>query len=140
MRTSPRRVQRLHVEDVDALHLAQDLEALEARGLLEVRWDGAGRGARREEVGLAFDLCVPARRSRSVSPAIDGDGRRGVVAFGEGGDVTFEGDHLRVGLAGFRVAGPGCMSWVELSGQWVGVLSGARGGKGRVAYGGRWWT
>lgn len=61
--TSPRRIERLHVEDVDALHLAQDLEALEARGLLEVGWDGAGRRAGREEVCFRFDLCSWRRRT-----------------------------------------------------------------------------
>ena len=68
MRTFPRRIQRLHVEDVDPLHLAQDLEPLEARGLLEVGRDGAGRGAGREEVGFRFDLC-PRRSEGNVSLA-----------------------------------------------------------------------
>lgn len=46
-----------HVEDVDALHLAEDLEALEARALLEVGGDGAGEGAGGKEVVGGFDGC-----------------------------------------------------------------------------------
>ena len=48
--------QRPHVEHVDALHLAEDLEALEAGGLLEVGRDGAGGGALGEQVRLAADV------------------------------------------------------------------------------------
>lgn len=51
-------VERPHVEDVDPLHLAQDLEALEARALLEVRGDGAGEGTGGEEVVGGFDGCI----------------------------------------------------------------------------------
>lgn len=50
-------VEGAHVEDVDALHLTQDLETLETGGLLEVRGDGAGLGAGTEQVLLALDLC-----------------------------------------------------------------------------------
>lgn len=52
-----RGVERLHVEDVDALHFAEDFEALETGGLLEVGGDGAGWGARGEEVVLGGDFC-----------------------------------------------------------------------------------
>lgn len=38
-------VQRFHVEDVNALHFAEDFEALEAGGLVEVGGDGARFGA-----------------------------------------------------------------------------------------------
>lgn len=57
-RTNAAGVQRSHVEDVHALHLAQDLQALETGGLLEVGGDGAGRSARREKVIVAGDLCM----------------------------------------------------------------------------------
>ena len=55
--TFPAGVQWLHVEDVYALHLAQDLQSLEAGGLFEIGGNGARRGARREEVVLGGDLC-----------------------------------------------------------------------------------
>lgn len=57
-RTKSTRIQRLHVEHIDALHLPQDLESLETGRLFKIGGDGAGRGARGEEVLLAFDLCV----------------------------------------------------------------------------------
>lgn len=50
-------VEGTHVEDVDALHLTQDLETLQTGSLLEIGGDGAGLGARTEEVLLALDLC-----------------------------------------------------------------------------------
>lgn len=46
-----------HVEDVDALHLSEDLETLETGGLLEVGGDGAGLSAGTVEILLALDLC-----------------------------------------------------------------------------------
>lgn len=51
-----RGVQRLHVEDVDALHFAKDFEALETGGLFEVGGDCAGFGAGGEEVVLGGDF------------------------------------------------------------------------------------
>lgn len=56
-RTSTAGVQRPHVEDVDALHLAENLQALETGGLLEVGRDGAGLAALREQVVFVRDLC-----------------------------------------------------------------------------------
>jgi len=50
-------VEGAHVEDVDALHLAENLQTLKTGGLLEIGGDGAGGGARAEEVVLALDLC-----------------------------------------------------------------------------------
>ena len=49
-------IQRLHVEDIDILHLTQDLESIQARGLLEVGRDGARSGAGREEILFRGDL------------------------------------------------------------------------------------
>lgn len=51
-------VERAHVEDVDALHLTENLETLETGGLLEIGGDGAGLGTRTEEILLALDLCL----------------------------------------------------------------------------------
>ena len=56
--TFPTRIQRLHVEDVDALHFAEDFEPLEAGGLVEVGGDGARFGARGEQVFFRSDICV----------------------------------------------------------------------------------
>ena len=57
-RALARSVERLHVEDVDALHFTQDLETLETGRLFQICRDGAGRGAGGEEVGFALDLWV----------------------------------------------------------------------------------
>lgn len=50
-------VKGTHVEDVDALHLSDQLETLETGGLDEVGRDGSGLGARRNQVILGLDLC-----------------------------------------------------------------------------------
>ena len=55
--TFPAGVQRFHIEDVDALHFAEDFETLEAGGLVEVGGDGARFGAGREEVFFCSDFC-----------------------------------------------------------------------------------
>lgn len=49
-------IQRPHVKDIHALHLAEDLQALETGALLEVGRDGAGLAARGQEVGLGGDF------------------------------------------------------------------------------------
>lgn len=54
-------VQGLHVEDVEALHLSQDLQSLETSCLLKVGRDGAGFGAGWEEVGFGFDVYIAIR-------------------------------------------------------------------------------
>lgn len=48
--TFPTGIQRFHVEDVNALHFAEDFETLEAGGLVEIGGDGAGFGTRGKEV------------------------------------------------------------------------------------------
>lgn len=50
-------IEGAHVEDVDALHLTEDLETLETGSLLEVGRDGAGLGTRTEKVVLGANLC-----------------------------------------------------------------------------------
>ena len=47
---------RLHVEDINPLHLPQDLQTLQARGLLEICGDCARFRARTDEVCLFMDL------------------------------------------------------------------------------------
>lgn len=55
--TLPRGVQRPHVKDVDALHLAENLETLKTGGLLQVGRHGAGLGAGADEVVFRLDVC-----------------------------------------------------------------------------------
>ena len=57
-RTQAAGIQRPHVEDVYALHLSENLQALETCGLFEIGGDGSGWSAGREEVVLVLDLCV----------------------------------------------------------------------------------
>ena len=52
-----RGVQRPHVENVDALHLSEDLEALDTGGLLKVGGDGARGGAWADEVIDRLYVC-----------------------------------------------------------------------------------
>jgi hypothetical protein len=54
--TFARSIQRLHVEDVDALHLPQYLETFETGCLLEVGGNGAGQGSGGEQILFGLDL------------------------------------------------------------------------------------
>jgi hypothetical protein len=56
LHTSTASIQRLHIKDVDAVHLAQDLKSLQTSALLEVGRDGAGRSSGREEVRVVLNL------------------------------------------------------------------------------------
>jgi len=49
-------IQRLHIEDIHSIHLAQDLESLQTRALLEVGRDGTWRSSRCEEVRFVLNL------------------------------------------------------------------------------------
>lgn len=62
-------IQRAHVKDVDALHLAEDFQALQTGGLLEIGGHGARDGARAEKVVLGPDLCTMSclRQSAAIS-------------------------------------------------------------------------
>ena len=51
-------VQRPHVEDVDTLHLSENLKTLQTGGLLKVGRDSARLGTGSDEVFLNFDLCM----------------------------------------------------------------------------------
>lgn len=51
-------IQRPHVEDVDALHLSENLETLNTGGLLEIGGDGTGGGTRTAEVIYGLDVYV----------------------------------------------------------------------------------
>lgn len=50
-------VQRPHVEDVNTLHLSENLETLDTGGLLEIGGDGTGSGTRTAEVIYGLDVC-----------------------------------------------------------------------------------
>ena len=52
----PARVQGAHVEDVDALHLAEDFETLETGGLFNIGGDGTGSSTGWHEIILGGDL------------------------------------------------------------------------------------
>jgi hypothetical protein len=49
-------IKRAHIEDVDTLHLTENLQTLETSGLLEIGRDGTGGGTRTEEILLSLDL------------------------------------------------------------------------------------
>lgn len=59
-------IEGAHVEDVDALHLSENLETLETGGLLEIGGDAAGLGTRSVKVILALDLCIVAMKMISL--------------------------------------------------------------------------
>lgn len=50
-------VERPHVEDVDALHLSENLETLNTGGLLEVGGDGTGGSTGTAKVIYGLDVC-----------------------------------------------------------------------------------
>jgi len=55
-RAFARGIQWLHVEDINALHLSQNLQSLQPSRLLEIRWHGADCCSRTDEVFLRLDL------------------------------------------------------------------------------------
>lgn len=52
-----RSIQRPHVEDIDALHLAENLETLDTGRLLQVRGHGTLLGTGAEKVIYGLDIC-----------------------------------------------------------------------------------
>lgn len=50
-----------HVEDVNALHLSDELQTLETGGLVEIGRNGTGLGTGSKEVLLALDLYISTR-------------------------------------------------------------------------------
>lgn len=60
-------VKRAHVEDVDSLHLTENLQTLETGGLLKIGGDGTGGGTRTEEILLSLDLCKVEASSANVA-------------------------------------------------------------------------
>lgn len=64
--TLPRGIQRPHVERIIALHLAQQFQTLQTGRLFEIRRDGAGLGAGREQVVLSLDLCQRRHESAAI--------------------------------------------------------------------------
>ena len=56
-RAEPRGVERPHVKDVDALHLAEQFKTLETGGLLHVGGKGARFSAGTKKIFLGPDIC-----------------------------------------------------------------------------------
>ena len=70
-------VEWLHVEDINTVHLSENLETLKSGGLLDIGWDRSDWGSRWHEVGLALDLCstvsaAPLKRQLSVKERFNG--------------------------------------------------------------------
>lgn len=57
-RTKSTRIQRLHVEYIDPLHLPQNLESFKTGRLFEVGGDSPGSGAGTHEIFFRFDVCI----------------------------------------------------------------------------------
>ena len=51
-------IEGAHVEDVNTLHLSDELETLETGGLVDVGGNGTGLGTGGEKVVLNLDLCI----------------------------------------------------------------------------------
>lgn len=56
-RTLPGGIKRPHIEDIDALHLSDELQTLKTGGLLEVGWDLARLGTGADQFFFVLDLC-----------------------------------------------------------------------------------
>lgn len=70
-------IEWLHVEDINAVHLSEDLKTLKTGGLLDIGWDGSDWGSWWEEIGLALDLCfvvslAPLKRASSAVSQLNG--------------------------------------------------------------------
>lgn len=79
-------VKRAHVEDVDALHLAENFQTLQTGGLLEVGGNGTGGGARAKEILLGPDLCS-AKSRQLLRPMSAGRDTGNEMLFRGGGAV-----------------------------------------------------
>lgn len=51
-------IERAHVKDINALHLAKNLQSLQTSRLLEIGRNGAGSSAGAEEIIRRPDLCA----------------------------------------------------------------------------------
>ena len=97
LRTLSACIERLHVKDVDALHLSEDFETLETGGLVNVGGDGTGLGTSGHKVVLILDLCFCATSTASVQLDEGGEGWRQV-------ERTLEGLDFVGVLAGLGIA------------------------------------
>ena len=59
-------IEGAHVEDVNTLHLSDELQTLETGGLVDVGGDGTGLGTGGEEVILNLDLYIFEREKVSM--------------------------------------------------------------------------
>ena len=66
--TFARSIQRLHVEDINTLHLSKNFQSLQTSRLLKIRWDGARCCSGRKQIGLSLDFCTPVYQPHPVLP------------------------------------------------------------------------
>lgn len=57
MLTNSARVQRLHVEYVDSIHLSEDFQALKTSSLFEISGYSSGSCTRRQKILFTMDFC-----------------------------------------------------------------------------------
>jgi hypothetical protein len=86
-------IERAHVENVNTLHLTENLQTFETGGLLEIGGDGTGGGTRTEEILLSLDLLQNLVGSNLLlggasesSSLLAGGGRAGGITASNGGD------------------------------------------------------
>jgi hypothetical protein len=140
-----------HVEDVDALHLSEDFEALETGRLLGVGGDGTGLSTLGDEVLHGLDRCAlsamiaPAVGDAMSEPGREKAGARTVElleALEDAGGVGRVAGLLLVGGLGLRVAcasvngSPWSSSWGSLTAHKGGGEGAAGDGGGGRAPGG----
>lgn len=91
-------IEGTHVENIDAVHLSENLETLETGGLLQVGRDGAGLGTGSEQVLVGLDLCITKEKSLASICSIESSAQlipsrvvfpsRVVIRVAVGGDVV----------------------------------------------------
>ena len=60
-------IQRLHIKNIDSLHLSQDFKSLETGRLVKVGGDGSGDCTGTDEIGFALDFCMCVCKSAHLS-------------------------------------------------------------------------
>ena len=63
-------IQWLHVEDINAVHLSENLKTLKTGGLLKIGWDRSNWGSWWEEIGIGLDLCSVVSSALAPNPCI----------------------------------------------------------------------
>lgn len=96
----PGGIQGPHVEDVDTLHLSENLQTLLTGGLLEVGGDGTRLGTGSQEVGSALDVYISCVSQHIYPPMPNG---WSATLFCDTGDPIGR-YRLRIGRGEFAVA------------------------------------